>query len=181
MSRVGKFPIAVPSGVDVQWKGLDVMVKGPKGSLSMQIPDTRITLERDNDVLRVNRSNDDKRSRAFHGLVNRLISNMITGVTTGFKKELELRGVGYRAQTQGENLVLSLGYSHPIVYTPPKGVKVEAPEQTRVIVSGIDKQAVGQAAANIRGFRPPEPYKGKGVRHVGEYVRMLEGKKSAKA
>ena len=181
MSRVGKAPIAVPSGVDVQWKGLDVVVKGPKGSLSMRIPDTRITLERDRETLRVNRDGEDKRSRAYHGLVNRLIANMIAGVTEGFSKELELRGVGYRAQMQGQNLVLSLGFSHPIVYTPPKGVKVETPDQTRIVVSGIDKQAVGQATANIRAFRPPEPYKGKGVRHLGEYVRMLEGKKSAKA
>jgi len=173
-------PIAVPSGVDVRQDGEKVSVKGPKGLLSMTIPDGRITLERDGEVLRVGRRGADKRVRAFHGLVNRLIGNMIVGVTEGYRKELELQGVGYRAQMRGPSLVLSLGYSHPIVFAPPEGVAIEVPNQTRVVVSGIDKQAVGQAAAEIRAFRPPEPYKGKGVRYVGEYVRMLEGKKAAK-
>lgn len=181
MSRVGKTPITVPSGVDVQVKGLSVTVKGPNGLLSMTIPDHRITLSQEGDTLTVDRASEEKRVRAFHGLVNRLVTNMIIGVTAGFKKELELQGVGYRAQMEGANLNLSLGFSHPIVYTPREGVKIEAPSLTSVIVSGIDKQAVGQVAAEIRAFRPPEPYKGKGVRYVGEYVRMLEGKKAAKA
>jgi len=182
MSRVGKSPITTPKGVEVKIAGLEVAVKGPKGSLSLRVPDGRITIERGDGVLNVLRGGDDKKLRALHGLVNRLIVNMITGVTAGFEKRLELRGVGYRAALDGKTLVLQLGYSHPIRFEPPQGIAIEVDKnQTVIRVSGIDKQQVGQAAANIRGFRPPEPYKGKGARYVGEYVRQLEGKKAAKA
>jgi large subunit ribosomal protein L6 len=179
MSRVGRAPITVPKGVEISWDAQEARVKGPKGSLAARIPDPRIVLEREGDILRVQRRSEDKKVRAFHGLVNRLVTNMIIGVTVGFRKELELRGVGYRAASEGGKLVLQLGFSHPVVFEPPAGVKIETPSQTSIVVTGIDKQAVGQVAANIRGYRPPEPYKGKGARYVGEYVRMLEGKKAA--
>jgi len=181
MSRVGKSPIPVPTGVTVEWSGLDVSVKGPKGALSMRMPDKRISIEREGQRLRVKRHSEDKRVRSYHGLVNRLVCNMIAGVTQGFKKEIELQGVGFRAQAQAGGVTLNLGFSHPINYVAPKGIKIETPNQTSIVVSGIDKQAVGQVAAEIRAFRPPDPYKGKGARYVGEYVRILEGKKAAKA
>ncbi|MCX7050231.1 MAG: 50S ribosomal protein L6 [Candidatus Sumerlaeota bacterium] len=182
MSRVGKVPIKVPSGVDVKVEGLAVSVKGPKGSLTMRIPDTRIAIERESGQLLVRRASEDKKAHAYQGLVNRLVSNMITGVTQGFAKQLELRGVGYRATMDGGKLSLALGYSHPILFDPPQGIAIVVEKnQTNITISGIDKQLVGQVAANIRSMRPPEPYKGKGVRYVGEYVRQLEGKKAAKA
>ncbi len=181
MSRVGKMPVQVPKGVDVKVSGSDVSVKGAKHQMCMQIPDPRITLKFENDTILVERSGNDKKLRAYHGLVNRLLTNCIIGVTDGFKKELELRGVGYRAAMQGRTCVLQLGYSHPIEFDPPEGVNIEVDKNTTLVtVSGYDKQAVGQVAANIRALRPPEPYKGKGVRYVGEYVRQLEGKKAAK-
>jgi len=180
MSRVGKMPIKVPAGVDVKVAGLNVSVKGPKGTLSLRVPDARVGLEREGEQLHVRRNGNDKKLRAFHGLVNRLITNMIAGVTQGFTKTLEIRGVGYRAAMEGQNLVLQLGHSHPITYRPPEGIQLAVDKnQTLVTVTGVDKQLVGQVAANIRSFRPPEPYKGKGVRYVGEYVRQLEGKKAA--
>lgn len=181
MSRVGKQPIPIPSGVDVQWDKVEVRVKGPKGRLATRIPDHRLVFERDGDTVVVRRQGEDQRLRAFHGLIVRLVGNMVTGVTEGFRKELEIQGVGYRAQMQGNALMLNLGFSHPVEFAPPEGVTFEAPTQTQIVVSGIDKQAVGQAAAEIRRLRPPEPYKGKGVRYRGEYVRILEGKKTAKA
>lgn len=181
MSRVGNAPIKVPKGVEVKFSGMDVSVKGPKGQMAIKLPDPRISLEQEGDTLTVRRKSEDKRVRAFHGLVNRLVGNMIIGVTDGFKKDLELRGVGYRAAMEGKACVLQLGYSHPIVMEPPEGVTITVEKnQTLLSVSGMDKQVVGQVAANIRRLRPPEPYKGKGVRYVGEYVRMLEGKKAAK-
>ena len=181
MSRVGNAPITVPNGVDIKISGMDVTVKGPAGQMALRLPDPRITLDQDGATLMVRRGSADKRVRAFHGLVNRLVGNMIIGVTTGFRKELELRGVGYRAAMDGRNCVLQLGYSHPITVEPPEGITIAVEKnQTLITVSGMDKQAVGQVAANIRRLRPPEPYKGKGVRYVGEYVRMLEGKKASK-
>lgn len=175
MSRFAKVPIAIPSGVSVQIEGGRIQVKGPKGQLEMPIPPT-IRVARNENALRVERPNDQKQSKALHGLAHRLITNMIVGVTRGFTKALEIQGVGYRAQAQGDKLELVLGYSHPVTYMVPKGIKVETPQPTQIIVSGIDKQQVGQVAAEIRAYRPPEPYKGKGIRYVGEYVRRKVGK-----
>ncbi len=179
MSRIGKLPIPVPSNVQVTIdKGL-VNVKGPKGTLSV---DTRnhVEVKLDEGVISVHRPNDQSQSRAYHGLYQRLIANSVTGVTTGYKKELEIQGVGYRAALQGKVLVLSLGYSHPIEFEPPAGITFAAPKPTEVVIEGIDKQVVGQVAAKIRSLRPPEPYKGKGVRYKGEYVRRKVGKTSKK-
>lgn len=177
MSRIGKQPIIVPSGVEVKINSSSVTVKGPKGEMTSPLF-AGITIEQEGDSLQISCSDlGDKVTKSKFGLARALLANVVTGVTTGFEKVLELRGVGYRAQVQGSNLNLSLGFSHPVVYVVPQGVEAKV-EQSRITLSGIDKQKVGQAAAEIRAFRPPEPYKGKGVRYVDEHVNMKEGKKA---
>lgn len=175
MSRIGKQPIPVPAGVEVTIEGSDVTVKGPKGTLSQSFdPDMQITLE-DGAVL-VRRPTDERRHRSLHGLTRTLISNMVVGVSEGFRKDMEIVGVGYRAVLKGTDLDLSLGLSHPMVVPAPEGITFEVPAPTKISVIGIDKQRVGQVAAEIRAIRPPEPYKGKGIRYAGEYVRRKVGK-----
>ena len=175
MSRIGKLPIPVPSGVDVKQTDGSLFVKGPKGQLSMRIPrDMEITLE--DGELRVARPSDQREHRALHGLTRSLAANMVQGVTKGFKKTLQIVGVGYRAEKTGKGLTLHLGFSHTIKYDPVDGVDLEVPNPTTIVVSGPDKQKVGQTAAEIRSFRPPEPYKGKGVRYEDEHVRRKAGK-----
>ncbi len=176
MSRVGKNPIPVPSGVEVTIEGRTVTVKGPKGTLARELPEP-ITIRQDDDELLVERPDDERRHRALHGLSRSLVANMVTGVTDGYTKELEIVGVGYRATAQGPNRIeLALGFSHPVHVEAPDGVTFEVPQPTRIAVSGIDKELVGQVAANIRKIRKPEPYKGKGVRYLGEQVRRKAGK-----
>ncbi|HLM28345.1 MAG TPA: 50S ribosomal protein L6 [Acidimicrobiales bacterium] len=176
MSRIGKAPITLPSGVDVSVTGSNVSVKGPKGSLEREVPGA-ITVRQDGDVLVVERPDDERQNRALHGLVRSLVNNMVVGVTEGFRKELEIVGVGYRATARGPNaLELALGFSHPVNITAPDGISFEVPSPTRIVVTGIDKEAVGQVAANIRAWRKPEPYKGKGVRYAGEHVVRKAGK-----
>jgi len=176
MSRIGKAPIAVPSGVDVTIAGSNLTVKGPKGQLERELPGT-ITVRQDGDALLVERPNDERQNRALHGLVRSLVNNMVVGVTQGFTKELEIVGVGYRANAKGPGAMeLALGFSHPVNITAPDGITFEVPQPTRIVVSGIDKEKVGQVAADIRAWRKPEPYKGKGVRYAGEVVRRKAGK-----
>ena len=180
MSRIGRAPIEIPAGVTVT-VGEDnlVKVKGPKGELSRQIsPEMKVTI--DNGVLTVERPSDDKMHRSLHGLSRTLINNMVVGVTEGYQKNLEIAGVGYRAQKQGKNLNLSLGFSHPVIVEPPEGITFDVPTATSITVSGIDKEVVGQIAAEIRSFREPEPYKGKGIKYAGEHIRRKEGKAGAK-
>ncbi len=175
MSRIGKMPVVLPKGVEVKQANGTLSVKGPKGSLQLSAhPDMNVVI--DGGEVRVERPSDEKQHRALHGLTRSLITNMVIGVTDGFAKTLEVVGVGYRADLKGKGLTLSLGFSHTIEYTPDDGVSLECPNQTTIVVSGIDKQKVGQAAADIRAFRPPEPYKGKGIRYKGEYVRRKAGK-----
>jgi large subunit ribosomal protein L6 len=175
MSRIGKMPVVLPKGVEVKQANGTLSVKGPKGSLQLSAhPDMNVVI--DGGEVRVERPSDEKQHRALHGLTRSLITNMVIGVTDGFAKTLEIVGVGYRADLKGKGLTLSLGFSHTIEYTPDDGVSLECPNQTTIVVSGIDKQKVGQAAADIRAFRPPEPYKGKGIRYKGEYVRRKAGK-----
>jgi large subunit ribosomal protein L6 len=175
MSRIGKAPISVPGGVTVTLQGTDIAVKGPKGELSRSIPE-QVTVRQDGDTLVVERADDERESRALHGLVRSLVQNMVTGVTDGFHKDLDIVGVGYRATAKGSDLELSLGFSHPVVVEAPEGISFVVPQPTRIEVHGIDKQLVGQVAANIREWRKPEPYKGKGVRYVDEHVRRKAGK-----
>ena len=175
MSRIGKAPVAVPSGVTVSIDGTAVSVKGPKGELSRTIPE-QVSVRQDGDTLVVERADDERQSRALHGLVRSLVQNMVTGVTDGFQKDLEIVGVGYRATPKGKGLELSLGFSHPVVVDAPEGITFNVPQPTRIEVHGIDKQLVGQVAANIRAWRSPEPYKGKGVRYADEHVRRKAGK-----
>jgi len=176
MSRIGKSPIALPSGVDVSLAGQHITVRGPKGVLERDIPGV-ITVRQDGDTLVVERPDDERRNRAMHGLVRSLVNNMVQGVTQGFSKELEIVGVGYRATAKGSGAMeLALGFSHPVNITAPDGITFEVPSPTRIVVSGIDKEAVGQVAADIRAWRKPEPYKGKGVRYLGEHVRRKAGK-----
>ena len=176
MSRIGKNPIPVPSGVDVTIAGAHITVKGPKGTLERDIPGA-ITVRQDGEELLVERPNDERQNRALHGLVRSLVNNMVVGVHEEFVKELEIIGVGYRAAAQGTNkLDLALGFSHPVSVDAPEGISFETPAPNRIIVKGIDKEAVGQVAANIRKIRKPEPYKGKGVRYLGEYVAKKAGK-----
>jgi len=179
MSRIGKAPITVPSGVDVTISGRTVTVKGPKGSLSRDIPG-EIVVRKEESTILVERPNDERQNRSLHGLSHTLVNNMVIGVTEGFTKELEIVGVGYRAEAQGENLRLALGFSHPVVVPAPAGISFEIPVQTRVIVKGIDKELVGQVAANIRSIRKPEPYKGKGVRYLNERILRKAGKTGKK-
>ena len=175
MSRVGKVPITIPGGVEVQVKGARITVKGPKGELSRDlIPEMKLNLS--DGVLNVERPSDHPRHRAAHGLTRTLIANMITGVSEGYAKTLELQGVGYRVQMQGASLVLAVGYSHTVEVPPPPGIEFEVDGTTKLLVKGINKELVGQVAADVRKVRPPEPYKGKGIRYVGEYVRRKAGK-----
>ncbi|MBR2216031.1 MAG: 50S ribosomal protein L6 [Selenomonadaceae bacterium] len=180
MSRIGRAPIDIPAGVTVKVDESNlVTVKGPKGELSRNIhQDIKVNVE--GAVITVTRPSDDKTHRSLHGLSRSLIHNMVVGVTEGFTKNLEINGVGYRAQKQGKNLNLSLGFSHPVVVEPPEGITFEVPSATAITVSGIDKEKVGQIAAEIRGFREPEPYKGKGIKYAGEHIRRKEGKAGAK-
>ena len=175
MSRIGKKPVEVPKGVDVALDGLNLSVKGPNGQLALDVhPEMKVVMEEGE--IRVERPSDQPSHRALHGLTRALIANMVEGVTSGFSRTLEIVGVGYRAEMKGSNLHLALGFSHPVEFNPPEGVAIECPNQTTVVIKGADKQAVGQAAAVIRGFRPPEPYKGKGIRYQGEQVRRKAGK-----
>jgi large subunit ribosomal protein L6 len=178
MSRIGRSPITVPQGVEVRQAGAAVEVKGPKGQLAQRLP-AGISLEIGAGVVQVKRKGDAKAMRSLHGLIRTLIANMVLGVTKGFEKELEIVGIGYRAAVQGKNLQLSLGYSHPVVYPIPQGIELAVDKQTRITVKGIDKQKVGQVAAEIRGFKKPEPYKGKGIRYIGEEIRKKAGKAKA--
>jgi large subunit ribosomal protein L6 len=177
MSRIGKLPIEIPSGVDVQVEQGLVRVKGPKGELSQRVS-RDLAFERDDSRLLVKRPTDRKDHRALHGLTRTLVYNMVQGVTEGFEKRLEIQGVGYRAQLKGNTLELALGYSHPIRVEAPQGIEFEVPLPTQIVVRGIDKQAVGEIAAQIRKARPPEPYKGKGVRYAGEHVARKVGKRA---
>jgi large subunit ribosomal protein L6 len=179
MSRIGKKPIPVPSGVTVSVDGSTVKVKGPKGELTRVIR-SEIALEQKDGELTLTRPNDSKENRAYHGLTRALIANMVEGVTSGFKKTLEIIGVGYRAEKKGETLVLTVGYSHQVTYPQPAGITLTAQTPTLVIIEGIDKQKVGQVAAELRAVRPPEPYKGKGIRYQGEQVRRKAGKAGGK-
>jgi large subunit ribosomal protein L6 len=176
MSRIGKAPIPVPSGVDVAISGAHISVTGPKGTLERDIPGV-ITVRQDGENLVVERPDDERQNRAMHGLVRSLVNNMVLGVTQGFRKELEIVGVGYRATAKGPGAMeLALGFSHPVSITAPDGISFEVPAPNRIVVTGIDKEAVGQVAADIRAWRKPEPYKGKGVRYAGEYVQRKAGK-----
>jgi large subunit ribosomal protein L6 len=176
MSRIGRAPIPVPDGVDIDIAGDLVTVKGPKGSLQRRVPEPIVVRQQDGELL-VERPNDERRNRALHGLVRSLVNNMVVGVTQGFSKELEIVGVGYRATAAGPNKVdLALGFSHPVSVDAPEGITFTVPQPTRIVVEGIDKETVGQVAANIRKIRKPEPYKGKGVRYAGEYVARKAGK-----
>ena len=177
MSRIGKKPIELPAGVSVSLSPGRVMVNGPLGELAQQVPQ-RITIEQNDDELVVSRPTERGEDRALHGLTRSLVANMVEGVTKGFEKALEIQGVGYRASMRGTDLELNVGYSHPVVMKAPDGISFDVPAPTQVIVKGIDKQRVGQVAAEIRSVRPPEPYKGKGIRYVGEYVRRKVGKRA---
>ena len=175
MSRVAKMPVVVPAGVDVQLANGAVTVKGAKGSLSLAVP-RQVTVAKDDDAIRF-RAAGGREAQALAGTIRSLVRNMVVGTSVGFEKRLEIQGVGYRAQAQGRKLNLQLGFSHAIDYVPPDGIEVQTPTQTEIVVRGIDKQLVGQVCAEIRAHRPPEPYKGKGVRYLGERVRRKEGKK----
>jgi large subunit ribosomal protein L6 len=175
MSRIGRMPVVVPSGVDVTISGRDVTVKGPKGTLSVQVA-VPIEVTHDDGTITVTRPSDEGEIRALHGLSRSLIANMVTGVTAGYAKTLEIVGVGYRVQARGNDLEFSLGFSHPVLVSPPDGVSFRVETPTRFVVEGIDKQRVGEVAANIRKLRKPDPYKGKGVRYAGEQVRRKAGK-----
>ena len=179
MSRIGRMPIPVPAGVDVKLDGNTLTVKGKNGTLTQSFhPDMNIKY--DAGVLTVERPSDDKEHRALHGLTRSLIANMVTGVTEGFKKELEINGVGYRAAKEGKNLVMNLGFSHQIIVPETDDIQIDVPDANHIVIKGIDKQKVGQFAAEVRGKRPPEPYKGKGVKYDYEVVRRKEGKTGAK-
>ncbi|GBD04935.1 50S ribosomal protein L6 [bacterium HR20] len=179
MSRVGRKPIEIPAGVTVTVNGSVLIAKGPLGEQQMTLPES-ITCQREGNTLTFHRSSDDKKIRALHGMVRALAANMITGVSRGFEKQLELQGVGYKAELRGKNLVLSLGFSHPVVFIPPEGIQITVSSPTQVSVKGSDRQLVGEVAAVIRKIRPPEPYKGKGIRYVGEFVRRKAGKAAGK-
>ncbi len=175
MSRIGRMPITVPAGVEVNLDGSHITVKGPKGTLERDLHPA-MTVEIDAGVISVKRPNDDKENRSLHGLTRSLINNMVIGVTEGYKKELEVNGVGYRAQKDGNKLVMNLGYSHPVNVEEIDGISIEVPSNNKIIISGIDKQKVGQFASEVRGKRPPEPYKGKGIKYVDEVIKRKEGK-----
>ena len=175
MSRIGRMPVPVPSGVDVTIAGREVTVSGPKGRLSLEVAEP-IEVSQNDGVITVTRPNDEGKVRALHGLSRTLVANMVTGVTEGYRKTLEIVGVGYRVQARGESLEFSLGYSHPVTVSPPEGITLRVETPTRLVVEGIDKQQVGEVAANIRKLRKPDPYKGKGVRYQGEQIRRKVGK-----
>lgn len=175
MSRIGNKPITIPAGVTVTQNGEDVTVKGPKGELTRKFV-SNIAINIDGSEITLTRENDEKENRSLHGTMRSNLFNMVHGVSEGFEKQLELIGVGYRAQLQGKKLVLNVGYSHPVEFEAPEGITIEVPSNTQIVVKGSNKEHVGELAANIRGVRPPEPYKGKGIRYVGEYVRRKEGK-----
>ena len=175
MSRIGLKPIEVPEGVEIKFENNNIQVKGPKGELQQEIHPT-MNVNIDGNIITIERANEEKESRSLHGTTRSLISNMIEGVTKGFQRELEIIGVGYRAQKQGNKLVINAGYSHPVEFEQDENIEFEVPKNTEIIVKGIDKQKVGSVAAEIRAVRPPEPYKGKGIRYKGEHVRRKEGK-----
>ena len=175
MSRIGRAPITIPAGVEVKVDGQHVAVKGPKGALEMNVAPT-MKVEVEAGVIHVSRPNDAKENRSLHGLTRTLVNNMVVGVSEGFSKTLEVNGVGYRAAKEGKNLVLNVGYSHQVIMPETEDIQIEVPNPNQIIVKGIDKQKVGQFAAEVRGKRPPEPYKGKGIKYAGEYIRRKEGK-----
>ncbi len=175
MSRIGRKPVHIPAGVDVKIDGNVVTVKGPKGTLSQSFH-PNMTIAKEGDVIHVTRPDDEKENRSLHGLTRTLISNMVDGVTKGFQKELDVNGVGYRVQKQGKNLVMNLGYSHQVIMSETDDIKIDCPSANKIIISGPDKQKVGQFAAEVREKRPPEPYKGKGIKYVNEVIRRKEGK-----
>ncbi len=176
MSRIGKKPVAIPSGVTANVEGQTVKMKGPKGNLQLVLPED-VSVKMENGAIKVDPRNETKRARSMWGTSRTLVSNLITGVTKGFEHKLEITGVGYRAAVQGKVLQLALGYSHDVNYPIPEGIAIATPKPTEVVITGIDKQKVGQVASDIRDFRRPEPYKGKGVRYAGEYIFRKEGKK----
>jgi large subunit ribosomal protein L6 len=176
MSRIGKKPVAIPTGVTAAVEGQTVKMKGPKGALALVLPDD-VTVKMDKGAIKVDPRTETLRARAMWGTSRTLVANLVTGVTKGFEDKLEITGVGYRASVQGKNLQIALGYSHDVVYPIPEGIAIVTPKPTEILITGMDKQKVGQVAAEIRGFRPPEPYKGKGVRYSGEYIFRKEGKK----
>lgn len=176
MSRIGKKAVPVPSGVTASIEGQTVKMKGPKGALQYVVPDD-IVVKMENGAIKVDPREETKRARSMWGTSRTLVSNLVTGVTKGFESKLEITGVGYRAAVQGKNLQLALGFSHDVNYPIPEGISIATPKPTEIVVSGIDKQRVGQVAAEIRAFRPPEPYKGKGVKYAGEFIFRKEGKK----
>ncbi len=175
MSRIGRKPIVIPAGVDVKLDGTNISVKGPKGKLDSTIHPI-ISLDIEDGIINVKRPNDEKQARSLHGLTRSLVANMVEGVSAGFSKTLDIQGVGYRAAMQGNKLVLTLGFSHPVERTETDEIKIEVPAPNRIVISGVDKQKVGQFAAEIREIRPPEPYKGKGIRYLGEFIAKKEGK-----
>jgi large subunit ribosomal protein L6 len=175
MSRIGRLPVSIPSGVDISIDGRNVTVKGPKGELALTIPQP-LTVEQGDGALEVQRPNDEREARSLHGLTRSLINNMVLGVTEGYEKKMEIHGTGYRVAAKGSNLEFSLGFSHPVVVEAPEGISFAVENPTRFSVQGIDKQMVGEVAANIRKLRKPDPYKGKGVRYAGEQIRRKVGK-----
>src|SRR4029079_8674462 len=175
MSRIGKNPITVPNGVSITLNGNQITVKGPKGELTRMIP-ADMMISQDTGTVTVNRPSDEARHKALHGLSRTLIANMVEGVTKGFSKQLDIVGVGYKAESRAYGLQLALGFSHPVEYKAPKGIKLTAPAPTQIIIEGANKEIVGQVAAEIRSIRPPEPYKGKGIKYVGEQIRRKAGK-----
>jgi len=180
MSRIGKMPISIPNGVDVTLgEGNLVTVKGPKGTLSQKLSE-KMTIANENGVITITRPNDEKENRALHGLTRTLLNNMVVGVTEGYKKELDVNGVGYRVAKEGKKLTMNIGYSHPVVMEEIDGITIDVPSPNKIIINGIDKQKVGQFAAEVRGKRPPEPYKGKGIKYTDEVIRRKEGKTGVK-
>lgn len=179
MSRIGKLPITVPSGVTITIEDSAVKVKGPKGELSHKLP-SGITIERDDNTLNVKRASDETNHKSLHGLTRSLIANMVEGVTKGYQKQLEITGVGFKAEVRPYGLQLALGFSHSIEYKAPAGIKLTAPQPTQIVIDGSDKALVGQVAAELRGLRPPEPYKGKGIKYAGEVIRRKAGKAGGK-
>ena len=180
MSRIGRKPIPLIKGIKVEKRDGGIKVVGPKGELIAKIPSSIAVDVKENEIV-LTRTGDDKGQKALHGTWRALVNNMVKGVSEGFQKRLEIVGVGYKAESKGKKIQLALGYSHPILFQPPSGIKIEVPQPTSIVITGIDKQLVGQVAAKIRSFRPPEPYKGKGVKYAGEYVRRKAGKAAATA